>query len=325
MMGGQFNARVWNGTAWTRAHPRWWDGTKWAGQADGDGPRPAVWGPKIDTWVKDTAVPLHTVQVTPADNMAALIEDGVTAGRTKLAGRTPHPTRDRLRFVLAPGTYRQQLVVNARVGFGWEFINPSGNPADVVIDPADQSVTACEHGGQSVLFYGLTFLRSTNATGAGGVVHGSGSSGLWRELIFHRCSLRGAGVVGLSHELGDRHILYVADSEVIGGVYQHTIVSPAPVGGTLAMWDNVVGQPTRAVDEGVSPNDLMLIRSGWATTGKVWTTGYQRTGSASSPRLQVVIDPASGITSSASQLVTFGDPRVEDHPILDNGPAWTAA
>ena len=321
-------ARLWNGTAWADATVNLWDSASqsWR-RRSGTTPaplpssrRPSVWGERLDAWVADPTKPMKSATLSPADDVTtdirSLMSQAVIEGATD-------PTRSRVRVTLAPGVYAQQLRLDqARTHaskVGVEVVGQTGDPADVIFDPgAAATGAACEHGGITALISGVHFRRQVSIS----VMHGSGLAGVAHELILHRVHLEASGSDAFSHELGPRHTLYVCDSKVMGGIYQHTIMDTARTA-TLAMWDNVDGQPRSVHDEGVNRNDLMLIRSGVGRSPS-FNVGFQRTGSSADPHLTVHIDPASGITQSESALVRFNDPDVASHPILDQNPIMRA-
>ena len=325
-------ARLWNGTAWADATVNLWDPASQSWRArSGTAPaplpssrRPSVWGERLDAWVADPTKPMKSATLSPADDVTtairSLMSQAVSEGATD-------PTRSRVRVILTPGVYAQRLRLDqARTHaskVGVEVVGQTGDPADVIFDPgADGTISACEHAGITALISGVHFRRQASTSATGWAMHGSGHAGVAHELILHRVHLEASGADAFSHELGPRHTLYVCDSKVTGSIYQHTIMdaSRAP---TLAMWDNVEGQPGGAHDEGVSRNDLMLIRSGVGRSA-AFGVGFQRTGSSADPHLTVHIDPASGITQSKSALVRFNDPDVASHPILDQNPVMRA-
>lgn len=322
------NAYIWDGQSWRRAKAYVWDkiAHRWqqfpppTTTTPPQERRPSVWGERIDAWVADPAKPMKSITLSPSDDVtatvASLMSQAVSEGATD-------PARSRVRVILAPGVYAQRLRLDqarthaAKVGV--EVVGQTGDPADVIFDPgADGAVSACEHGGITALISGVGFRRQASTASTGWGMHGSGLAGAAHELILHRVHLEASGADAFSHELGARHTLYVCDSKVTGSIYQHTMADPSGAA-TLAMWDNVDGQPRSVADEGVNYNDLMLIRSGVGQSAAFFVN-FQRTGSSADPRLTVHIDPASGITQSTSALVRFNDPDVAGHPILDENP-----
>lgn len=322
--------RVWDGTAWADATVNLWDATTntWrrrSGTAPAPLPsarRPSVWGERIDAWVADPTKPMKSATLSPADDVTTAIRSLMSQA---VADGATDPVRSRIRVILAPGVYAQRLRLDqarthaSKVGI--EVVGQTGDPADVIFDPGpDGAIAACEHGGITALISGVHFRRQAEA--ASSAIHGSGVTGTAHELILHRVHLESSKADAFSHELGARHTLYVCDSKITGSIYQHTIADSSGAA-TLAMWDNVDGQPRHAVDEGVNYDDLMLIRSGVGRSAS-FAVAFQRTGSSADPHLTVHIDPASGITQSTSALVHFNDPDVASHPILDQNPIMRA-
>lgn len=286
-----------------------------------------MWGESITAHLADPSTALATVTVGPADDVSAAI--AAAADQAVAAGAVaPHVSRARV--IMRPGTYTQRLTLagvstNAtrRQRVGVELVGQTGDPADVIVSPPDLSKSAFEHQGITALISGISCIRDGATSATGWAMHGSGWAAEAHELILHRVHLRASGADAFSHEMAARHTLYVCDSTVEGNIYMHTwapVDRPEQGGApTLAMWDDVDGQPTAVADESAHPDDLLLIRSGVMPDGafRVW---HQRTGSPDRARLRVQIDPASGITRIQGALVQIGDPDVAGHPVLNANP-----
>lgn len=334
--------RYWDGTTWQAAPIRLWDGSVWRDTHPPDAPptdptppeparRPSVWGADITAHLADPSTALATVTVGPGDDVSAALT--AAADQAIAAGATA-PHLSRVRVIMRPGVYDQRFTLagvstNAtrRQRVGVELVGQTGDPADVIVNPSDLSKSAFEHQGITALISGITLDRMGATSTTGWAMHGSGWASEAHELILHRVHLRASGADAFSHEMAARHTLYVCDSTVEGNIYAHTwapVDKPEQGGApTLAMWDDVDGQPSRVADESAHPDDLLLIRSGVATrpTFEVW---HQRTGTPTSPRLRVQIDPATGVTTTKGALVQITDPDVAAHPILGDNPVMRA-
>lgn len=292
--------------------------------------RPSVWGADIAAHLADPSTALATVTVGPADNVSAAI--GAAADQAVAAGATA-PHLSRARVIMQPGVYDQRLTLSGvstnatrRQRVGVELVGQTGDPADVIVKPADLSRSAFEHQGITALISGITLDRSGATSTTGWAMHGSGWAAEAHELILHNMHLIASGADAFSHEQSARHTLYVCDSVVDGSIYMHTwapVDRPEQGGApTLAMWDDVDGQPVRVADESAHPDDLLLIRSGSLREPAPFTVWHQRTGSSTNPLLTVHLDPDTGYTglSGTTARVSITDPNVAAHPILDQNP-----
>lgn len=184
-----------------------------------------------------------------------------------------------------------------------------------------EDTAALEHCGVTCLISGMRFEK---LDGSAPAVHGSGLAGETHEMIMHDSVIEATnGAHAFSHELGANHLLYAAGVTVRGTVYQHTIRSTV-TGPSVAIWDDCDTDMSGVADESAHIGDQLLIRSGRFSSSDFSVT-FQRSGSPVSPRLQVVVDPASGIERVAGRLAEFGDPGVEKFPILDANPRMLAA
>ncbi|MBM7052213.1 hypothetical protein [Rothia sp. ZJ1223] len=275
----------------------------------------AVWGEKIRAWVKDPSHVVVSATARPGDDLNAALMSLMADLRAKTKVANPFDTRARL--YLEPGIYQLTQTLDLRQwrasdNAAIEIVGLGATREETTIKTTGKT-TCVEHGGVSALFAHLT-LASEDAW----CVHGSGRDGLAEELIFYDCHLSAHdGRQAFSHELGDKHLLYFADSLISSGqVYMHTIAR-AEATGTTAIFDGTIAPLNTVVDESVSPNDLLLIRGGFSTLAPVFTVGFQRTGSPDRAMLTVVIDPDSGLTVSPSARVEFRQPQVSSFKILD--------
>ena len=313
--------RVFSHSGWSQATLRWWDGTKWVGDSGDVAPAPSVYGEYISQWVKDPSKVLASRSMGPGDDFSAVVSGALTEASEKRSG-VLSPQRHRVRIFLSPGVYRSQFSIpRAYSGMiGVEVVGSTGDPDDVVIDPSDLTKSAVEHSGVTSLWSGVTVRRPAEAQ-AQFCFHGSGLNDVAHELIIHNSKLLYvAGKQCFSHEAGGAHTLYICDSTLVGDVYMHTMqpgIKP-----NVSILDNVVSDFGFFYDESTTGGATVILRSGWSSS-PTYTTRYQRTGSASSPTVKVVIDPDSGIKSSSSSLVSWAVDDLTRYPVLDKNPVMS--
>lgn len=314
--------RVFVDGVWRPVQLGYWGVDRWrrtGGVSTGTVGRQAYWRAKILAHL--AGEPTVTRRVTPADNLTQVLSEMYT--QASAAAGVSSPLVKRARLVLADGVYQQFVNVGlfGASTIALEIVGESKDRSKVIIEsPAANDATLEWSGATGVIAY--VTVKKTNAPVNRGVHGGVTPKGKATELVIFESTVNTTGAAqSLSWEASSGRTLYVADSELIGLPYLHTLYGSGTPGlGTQVIFDNVVSEIKSINDEVADAADVFVHRSGWDSAGVFNFNVGRRDGSSQTPTMRGIIDPNSGIRSSTSALVEFRDPDMTVYPILGANP-----
>lgn len=260
---------VHNGTDWDARTPSLWDGAQWFG-AGGSTPAPTP------TDVRS----LIESQLDPANYPGRVFTVGTDAPTISetlaLADAASSSTAWSL-VVIPPGTYAERVVRPHQTG--WTDVRSSTlNPADVILDPPNDTDDTWEHYGTGGIIAGITL----KGKGTKSAVH-CGEFGATYDFIYYKVvgTQTGTGNDAFSWGIGPNQHVYAYDCEWNGlpgvrAVYTHNFPAPQPAAGTILFDGCKLTGPT---DPAASIWSILEENSG--QPDKVYVIGGSSTGTIS--------------------------------------------